>query len=423
MRILSAVIAATALATAGHAQAQPQAQTPAHYDLKARLDAAAGRIAATLTVSLPVGAGDTAFVLADRFRIERVDAGPGGAATIAPVDTPIPHLNRIAFHFTDPRAPHWVSIVYDGVVNDPDDPTPALSPQRIELNIEDMWLPAREDLGLAFTADAEITGLPHDLVAISQGRFERRGDRLIIHRAEAETDLPIDGAVGLTMIHSADVDFWAAEQDDPLVAALRRDAFGAAAFYRKLYGAPAIDPVRMVIVPRGDGAGYGERSFVVMPTFRKPGAPTPKFDETSPASFVAHEFRHAWMPNLQGVPTDDTWLSESVAEYFGLRYVEVTFGVKARDVMLERKRKAATGAGPLIGLGKKPSGAALYQEGPVLLFDLEAKIGRPAVDRVLVRKDPPLTTQAFSKSLREVAGADVARDFEATLRSGVTNAP
>jgi hypothetical protein len=395
---------------------------PAHYDLKGHLDARAGSIAATLAVSLPAGSGDTAFVLADRFRIDRIDAGAGGEVAVTPADTPLPHVTRIAFHFRDPGASHKLVIAYHGIINDAADPTPALSLARIEFNAEILWLPLRADLGMPFTADAELSGLPSDLTIVSQGRFERRGDRFIVHRTDAETDLPIDGAVGLSLIHGPDVDFYAANPADPLVAALRRHAFGAAAFYRKLYGSPAIAPIRMVIVPRGDGAGYGERSFVVMPDFRKPGAPTPPFDESSPARFVAHEFRHAWLPNIQGLPFDDAWLSESIAEYFGVRYIEATLGLKERDTLLERKRNPAATAGPLVGVGKKPSSAALYQKGPLLLFELEAKIGRPMLDRILVRAEPPLTTAAFLKDLAEVAGADTAKAFEAKLHAeGMAN--
>lgn len=407
--------AAALLLSVASAPTAALAAAPAHYDLRARVDATTGRIAATVKVTLPASSGETAFILGDRFKLDRVAAGPGGAVTVTPADKPLPHLHRIAVTYAGKPTTHVVTIAYDGPVNTAGDDPPALSPRRVELDLEVMWLPAREDLAMPFTADAEIGGLPADLVVVAQGHFDREGDRLIIHRETAEFDLPIDGAVGLKLVKGPDVDFYAADQADPLVAMLRKHAFGAAAFYRRLYGPPNPDPVRMVIVPRGNGAGYGERSFVVMPTFRKPGDPTPPFDESSPARFVSHEFRHAWKESVQGLDYDSAWVSESVAEYFALRYAEVTLGVKERDAVLERKRKAMIGAGPLIGQNRKPTRAALYDKGPVLLFDLEKQIGRPALDRVLVRRDPPVTTQAFLRDLRQVAGPDVAKAFEARL--------
>jgi hypothetical protein len=393
------------------------AATPAHYDMKMTFDVATGRVTATVTVTLPGGGGEADFVLSDRFTLKRVDAGKSVKVDIMAADKPMPHLNRIVVHFPARMAgARQVRFDYSGPLNQPGDDEPAVSPQRIELNVESMWLPMREDLGMRFTVDADISGLPENLVVIPQGTFKRTGDRLHIHRDTLDEDVLIDGAVGLTLVKGPDVDFYAADQADPLVAMLRKHAFGAAAFYHRLYGPPTPGPVKMVIVPRAGGAGYARRSFVVMPTFRKMGDPPPAFDESSPARFVSHEFRHAWKQNIAGVDYDSYWLSESVAEYFALRYVQQAIGAAEMDAMLARKRKAAEGAGPLIGAGRKPSGAALYQKGPLLLFELERRIGRSAVDRVLLGAHPPLSTAAFLKALDKVAGPEAARDFEGKLK-------
>lgn len=393
-----------------------RAAAPAHYDMTMKFDVVAGRVMATVTITLPEGSGETDFILGDRFKLERVDAGRGVRVDTMAADKPMPHLNRIAVHFPARAAgARQVRFDYSGPLNQPGEDEPAVSPQRIELNVESTWLPMREDLGMLFTVDADISGLPTDLVVIPQGTFERTGDRLHIHRDTLDEDMLIDGAVGLKLVKGPDVDFYAADQSDPLVAMLRKHAFGAAAFYHRLYGPPDPGPVKMVIVPRAAGAGYARRSFVVMPTFRKAGDPPPAFDESSPARFVSHEFRHAWKQNIAGIDYDSYWLSESVAEYFALRYVQQAIGPAEMDAMLARKRKAAESSGLLIGAGHKPSGAALYQKGPLLLFDLEGRIGRSALDQILLGAHPPLSTAVFLKALTKVAGPEVARDFEAKL--------
>ena len=415
---LSAIrhIAGAIMVLASTAPFSTRAATAPHYDMALRFDAPTGRLAATVTITLPGTQDETDFILGDRFTLERIDGGRGAQISVTPADKPIPHLNRIAVRFpAGPGATRRVTFVYHGPVNEAGNDVPALSPQRIELDIEQAWFPAREDLAMLFTVDAEITGLPEGLVVIPQGDFKRAGDRLTFHRGSADGDVLIDGAVGLTCVKGPGVDFYAADQDDPLVAALRRHAFGAARFYGHLFGPPDPAPVKMVVVPRGNGAGYSRRSFVVMPTFRKPGDPTPSFDQSSVARFVAHEFRHAWKENIAGLDYDSYWVSESVAEYFALRYAEATLGEAEFKAVLARKRKVAEGSGPLIGAGHKPSQAALYQKGPVLLFDLEARIGRPMLDRVLVRPHPPTSSTAFLKGLAKVAGAGVAADFEAQL--------
>lgn len=395
-----------------------RAQTAPHYDMTLRFDAPAGQVTATVTITLPDARGETAFILGNRFKLDRIDAGRNARVSVMPADNPIPHVNRIAVRFPGRHiAPRRVTFVYHGPLDEAGDDVPALSPQRIELDIEQAWFPAREDLAMPFTLNAVITGLPENLIVVPQGDFHRVGDRLTIHRDSLDADMLIDGAVGLTRVAGPNVDFYAADQSDPLIVALRRHAFGAADFYNKLFGPPNPAPVKMVVVPRGNGAGYSRRSFVVMPTFRKPGAPLPPFDESSVARFVSHEFRHAWKENIAGLDYDSYWVSESVAEYFALRYAEQTLGEAEFKAVLARKRKAAEDSGPLIGVGHKPGGTALYQKGPVLLFDLEARIGRATLDRVLIRPHPPVSTAAFLKELAGVAGTDIARAFEAKLRS------
>ncbi|MGH6615372.1 hypothetical protein [Sphingomonas sp.] len=399
---------------AAPAHAEAASPSPAHYRYTARFDVKRGTITASAIITLPAAGGQTAFVLGERFTLTRASTDCGAHIEIAPTPAPLPHLQRIAIRSgetvpTDCR----VTIAYHGPIDEAGEKRASLSANRIELGIDTMWLPVRQDLGMAFTIDADISGLPSSLVVLSQGELARSGDRLRIRRETTDNDLVLVGAAGLKRSTAADVDFYTATPDDPLVATLRNNAFGAAAFYRNLFGAPQVGPVRMIIVPRGSGAGYARRGLVVMPTFRDAGAPTPPFDAASPARFVAHEFRHAWGATPD-VGFANYWMSESVAEYFGLRYVEAVLGVAERDTMLKRKTEAAAKAGPLLG-DTRPGGAALYQKGPLLLFALEARIGRPALDRILIRPDPPITTEAFLVRLAEVAGPIAATAFRAKL--------
>lgn len=392
------------------------AETIARYRLAARFDPASGRLKARVEVTLPPAEApqDLAFILGGRFTLAPVEAGPGARVGVEPTDTPLPGLQKIVIRYArPPTRPVKLRFAYEGPVNGADGP-PAFSAERIELNLEEAWLPIREDLGLAFAIDADIRGLPPGIVAVAQGDVRQSGDRLTVRRAAPDSDLTLIGAPGLTMVAGPDVEFHAAEQDDPLIALMRRHALGAAAFYRRLYGPPERGDIRMVIVPRGSSGGYARSGFIVMPTFRKPGDPPPKFDQASPARFVAHEFCHAWLPGV-APGGENYWVSESVAEYLALRYVETTFGIAERDSMLARKRKTAATAGPMVG-DRRPNNASLYQKGPVVLFDLEARIGRPTLDRILIRRDRPLTSAAFLAALAAFAGDPVAADFAQDLK-------
>lgn len=406
-RITAWIVLALAWLFAGAAWAEPAA----HYRIEARFDVPTGALTSTVTVELPAAQPEAHFLLGRRFVLDGVDAGPGAKVEVSEVERPIPALHEIAIRGGARR----ITFRYHGPLDREGTDDPGLSAERMEIDLETMFLPVRADLAMPFTLDAKLSGLPAGLDVMAEGRLERHGDVLTIHRTNTDNDLTLVGARGLKLVRAPDVEFYASDPDDPLIAMLRKHAFGAAAYFHRLYGAPDPTPIRMVIVPRASGAGYARRSFVVMPTFRKMGDPTPPFDESSPARFVSHEFRHAWGSTPSTV-WSDYWMSESVAEYFGLRYVQATLGQAEFEKLLERKRKPAETAGPLIGVDRKPSSAGLYQKGTVLLFDLEAQIGRDKLDRILVRHNPPDTTPDFLKALAEVAGPDVAKEFEAKLR-------
>lgn len=391
------------------------AEPVGHYRLDARFDAAAGRVKAKVEVTLPPDAvpADFAFILGRRFTLSPVEV-PGAKVTVEQADAPLPELQKVVIAYdTPPTKPITVRFAYEGPLEGPSG-AGAFSAERVELNLEDAWLPVRADLNLYFTLDAEIAGLPPGVVAVTQGTLKQRAGRLSVRRTTLDNDFTLTGAPGLTARTAPDLDFRAVQQDDALVATLREHATGSAAFYRGLYGDPIAGDVRMVILPRASSGGYARRGFVVMPDFRKPGDPTPKFDSISLGRFVAHEFSHAWLPAV-APGGENFWVSESVAEYLSMRYLEGRFGLEARKAMLERKRAAAAKAGPMIG-DRRPSGVALYQKGPVLLFDLEARIGRPALDRILIRRDRPLTNADFLKALAAEAGDATATAFAEDLK-------
>lgn len=386
-----------------------------HYRVDARFDPGSGRLEARAEINLPPEAvpADFAFILGRRFTLAPVEVA-GAKVSIEHTDAPLPELQRVVIAYDKPPTkPVKLRFAYKGLVAGPSG-AGAFSAERVELNLEDAWLPIRADLNLYFTLDVKISGMPSGIVAVAKGDLKQRAGRLTLRRATPDSDLTLTGAPGLTAIAGPDLDFHAANQDDPLVATLRRHALGSAAFYRRLYGDPVAGDVRMVILPRASSGGYARRGFIVMPTFRKPGDPTPKFDSVSLGRFVAHEFSHAWLPAV-APGGENFWVSESVAEYLSMRYLEGEFGVAERDAMLARKRAAAAKAGPMVAAAR-PSGVALYQKGPVLLFDLEARIGRPALDRVLIRRDRPLTSADFLEALAAEAGAPVAAAFAEDLK-------
>jgi aminopeptidase N len=159
---------------------------------------------------------------------------------------------------------------------------------------------------------------------------------------------------------------------------------------------------------------YARTGYTV---FSEGGRSAPDYPEGAAARHAGHEVAHAWWM-LASPITDDFWLVESVAEYCAIRYLETALGAEAAAEMIEEKRRVSAEAGPVMGHGR-PDRVQLYQKGPLLLVDLERRIGRPAMDRLLAEmaREPVHTTEIFLKRLARTAGEEAARAFEEALHS------
>lgn len=416
---LSMIFAGTfALATAAVAPAL--AATP-HYDIHARLDIPAQTVGADVSITLPpeeVGHA-TAFVLGNWMKVDLADGGHGAKVRMEPTDKPFKGLTKITFEYARaPDRPVTLHFRYAGPIHTPDD-KPLIDPsQGVEMGFEDAWVPVRPNFGLRFTVDADITGVPADEVAVAQGQVRREGDRLIIHRAFTDMDMPFSALGGLKKAVKPEVEVYSRNPDGVLQTAYRENAGKIIAYYSNLFGPlpSSALPARLVVLPR-QGAAYERRAYISVGDGTEELKKIPHLEPWMLTATIAHEFAHGWWSN--GDPlTENNWLNEFFAEYSSLRFTEATYGAAALKARLDPKVERAKTAGPVIGTGR-PSSSASYQKGPLLLFDLDHKIGRAEMDRFLgvIGRHPPHTTEELLKALSDVAGSQVAHDFEAALRA------
>lgn len=415
------------LMLAGCATQMPAAPSPAehaHYDVSARIAPDTGMLSAHVVITLrPEDAKNgTAFFMGNWYDIRKLDAGPGVEVSMEQVDKPLPHVRKMVLHFAHaPMAPVVLTFDYSGPLNQPgsDRKDQAFSSDVMELTLEAMWLPVRSDLSMLYTLDASIDGIPESKVVVTQGEYTHVGDKLVIHRASTDFDLPIAAVTGLKRITAPGVEIFTRDLDSRFVKIFASNAGPIMAYYDNLFGPlPPGPPIRLVVVPR-DGGGYERRGFISTPDGTADAKAHPDFADWEPARFIAHEFSHAWWWEADAL-TENYWLAESMAEYSSLRYTQFAFGDGPYQTFLKRKIEPAKTAGPIIGAGGgRPSRAALYMKGPLLLIDLEKKIGRPAMDRLLgiLGRNHPHTTADFLKALSDVAGPAAARDFEQALKS------
>lgn len=388
------------------------ATKPAHYDVHARFNADNGDFGADVTVTLPPEElTDPAFLLGGRITLDAVEVSGGGSSRIEAVDKPLPGLQLLTLQFAQPPTrPVKLRLRYHGSVNAERD-QPGFIASGVELRLEHFWLPVRRDLGLFYTVRARLEGMPEGATVFAQGNYRQSGTTLTVERATPDNDLPIAGMRGMVKQVSDDLEFFSVAPDDPLVSHMHEQARGSAEFFRRKFG-PLPEPLRVVVMPRTTGSAYARRHWVSLPSFAI-GAPTPPFDASNVSRTIAHEIHHAWLPSPEG-GGENHWIAESLAEYSAFRYLETALGEAPMRALLARKVKPALEAGSLL-TSDRPSRAALYQKGPLLLFKLEGRIGRDTLDSILYRRDRPRSTPAFMNLLRAAIGATPANEFHQQL--------
>ena len=413
---LAAASAGILVLAVGHAQ------VPAHYDVSASIAPNTGEMTAEVTITLPPeeATPNLAFVLGKRFKIDSVKIEP--RAKLRTEDFTLfngTKLHKMFVRFDRPLAsPAKLRFKYHGPLGGPEDTDRlGFTADAMELSLELFWVPLRSELDMRYTADTTLRGIPQSKVVVAQGQIERAGDTVRLHRAVADLDLPIVAAEGLKAMTAPGMEFYARDPDEAVSQfALQRTVSGAE-FMQKWLGPIPGAPARVVIVPRNTGGAYARIGYIVTAYKPTPDKPPPEELAKSQSSTMAHEIAHAWWSQGDTL-SEDYWLTESFAEYSALRYVEAQFGHVACEKRLAKMRESLQSAGPILG-GKRPSKVALYEKGPVLLFDLEDAIGRVAMDRIftILARKPPRRTSEFLAVLSDVAGPDAARDFEAKLRA------
>jgi aminopeptidase N len=403
------------------AQANEAPPEPLHYRISASIAPGSGVLTSDVTITIPraQAAAVDAFILGKRFELQPIEAHPHASFQIEPTDKPVTELQKIRVRYQrPPQQAVTLRFRYEGPIfaGEKQDRL-GYTPDAIEMALELMWLPFPAEINKSFTVDAELRGVPQDLVVVAQGDIEHTGDRVRIQRTWSDVDFAWTAVRGLKSVSAPGVEFYARDFADPLVIALRKHALASAEFHQKWFGPLPGGPIRLAVVPRKNGGAYARTGYTIISEGRATGEPPPEFSEMSRASTVAHEFAHAWWAPADPL-TEDYWLSESFAQYASIRYVESVFGRELLDTELKKSRASAENAGPVLGHGR-PSRTILYGKGPLLLMQLEQSIGRDKLDTTLAQlgRHPPRKTQEFLDALGRIAGVEAARAFEAKLRA------
>jgi hypothetical protein len=382
-----------------------------HYAIRAILDPPQHTLSVSAVVTFPPAPAGSVeeMILGRSYRVSRMLASNGVVVAEA-TDRPFRGLQAIRVR----RAvdgPTAVTLEYEGALTSfVTPPMNVISPELVELSVDSFWLPYSARLGALFTIEGSVDGLPPGATVVSSLSFRRTPTGIRIPRSTPTGDVALVAAPGLVSVREGRFVFYGRDVESDLAKAYRRHGAGALTMLESVLGRLPTEQASVVIVRRASRSGYARPGYVIV-TERPDTVP-----EHGTAKFIAHELAHAWFSRA-AFDTEDYWLVETPAEYLGLRYVETALGRAARDSMLEAIRRAAATAGPILGSGRQSS-AAIYSKGPALLFDLEERIGRGAMDAVLseLARSKVHTTTVFFEILSRVAGETVAKDLEQRMR-------
>ena len=160
---------------------------------------------------------------------------------------------------------------------------------------------------------------------------------------------------------------------DPLarLRTVAADVASAVKFYSGLFGPPAVPSLTVSPIPGAFGQGFPGLVYLstlayLDPTARPTGTRGPREQVFFSDLMQAHEVAHQWWGDLV-IPAgyQDEWLSEALASYSALMYLEKKKGAKAMEDVLEDYRDTL--------LRKNDDGVTAESAGPITLgFRLES---------------------------------------------------
>lgn len=407
------IAVAAALIAAGVAAAEPRLAP--HYAIELRLDPNAHALSANVELQLPPRESNRpdAFLLGATYAVSDASAEPGATVSVQPpAGLGAPQTILVVRDGKHQGRPISVRLRYAGRLQETGGIN-AIAADRIELSADALWYPLSTNFNSRITFDARISGMPQDFVVASPDILSSEGDVRRIRRERPSQDIAFYASAPLQRLDLGRLQLYARAPDKPQVQNYRSHAPRALAFLESMLGPCPRQQLVVAVADRKSGVGYSRPGYVVV-------ANAEGVDPKNPwaaGGYIAHELSHAWWSNAD-FTGDDYWLVESTAEYSALRFVEEVWGRAERDRLLEAKRDRSARGGPILGHGR-PSDDAVYARGPLLLFELEERIGRSALAGILreLAQKEHVATADFIKLLGERAGAEMAANFQAQLQA------
>ena len=168
----------------------------------------------------------------------------------------------------------------------------------------------------------------------------------------------------------------------------------------------------MVIAPRR-GPGYARKNYIVITQVDT--------SRVGLGRFVCHELAHYWSMHANSSGPDN-WMNEGFAEFVSAQFIRDVVDSTAYLAIVESWRKGGENQLPIWTptATRRPTAGVSYRKAPHALVQLEERIVRQRMQRILQRymAEPMSTTPALLRLIGEVAGESEAAWFREVLARG-----
>ena len=304
-------------------------------------------------------------------------------------------------------------ISYEGKIEPDTWHTNEIRPDWAELGMYSAWYPY-DQASSSFTSRVAVK-TEEGYGVTGWGLVTRSGDRWVVTRDEPSWDIVVIAAPDLRVRRlggndSGSIEVCYAKLEPEQADRIASDAGRLLTTLGTWLGPASSKSLRIVFVERKSGGGYYRTGFMTLiwdPNYQ------------GLIQYAAHETAHFWWGRGQATTWED-WLNESFAEYTALMVMREWYGDEVFAERLASYRKEAETAPPIWGLDRNHSAAhsALYRKGPLLLRELEQKIGesrfRDLLTALVARRVG--TTENMLATLEELTSKQVRVAFEESLK-------
>ena len=321
-------------------------------------------------------------------------------------------FSRVVVHLTaahDSRIAR-IDIAYDGVLELSSDSINIVTPDWVELSVDNFWHPVFADLSHQIVGRARVL-LPSGYRGVASGTAVMHGDTLEVTNTEPLVEFAFAASPRLASTEMGKARGYYVGPPPARVTAVLDVANACANDLNAQFGTRTpLRQIDLLLPPRG-GPGYARRRYIAISR----GA------NTTPARmawFICHELAHNWSQGAV-VTGPENWLNEGFAEYVSGRSVRRIFGDSAYTTVRDFWRQRAAGQPPVWSATAtaRPGERVSYAKAPLLLDSLEHRVGIPTMDRMLKRfmTEQLRTTPAVLGMFAAVAGPEVAEWFRQAL--------